>query len=256
MFAVIRNIKKHKTAMLGMAVAAIIFGGTQNAISNESQQTFSDNAWDSELLEMISYGPRILPADFDTGLNTPPENDSDDTRQELKFLVSLQDQRTTDVLNKIHMEHVQPKSLDVYEAEGLFQSDVMAHTQRFFEETERDLAYFIIRDKKKFARVRPSTLNADIQTVVENPAHPAYPSGHAAQSYFVGYTLGQLDTAKMDAYTRLSHDIAHRREIAGLHYPSDSQAGFLLAKNVFNGLMQNPEAKALYEEAQKEFKVN
>jgi len=90
-------------------------------------------------------------------------------------------------------------------------------------------------------RPRPSHLNPALVPPVPVPGHPAFPSGHATQSMLMAFCIihvlhdagikpdtpdGALFAANL---TALARRIARNREIAGLHYPSDSGAGRDLA---------------------------
>jgi membrane-associated phospholipid phosphatase len=67
------------------------------------------------------------------------------------------------------------------------------------------------------------------------PGHASFPSGHSTQAHLMALcvndvfnTLPQQNTVLEDLWT-LADRIARNREIAGLHYPSDSDAGRAIA---------------------------
>ena len=93
--------------------------------------------------------------------------------------------------------------------------------------------------KTKFDRVRPSQLVPALLPPIPVPGHASYPSGHSTQAHL----LAQCATAILQAtpgqgmglvLTRLADRIARNREIAGLHYPSDTAAGVSLASSLFS----------------------
>ncbi len=53
--------------------------------------------------------------------------------------------------------------------------------------------------------------------------------------------MSELDPKNADVYLQAANRIARNREIAGLHYPSDSKAGAMLAGQLYKKLMSNPE---------------
>ena len=53
--------------------------------------------------------------------------------------------------------------------------------------------------------------------------------------------LSELDPKNRAVYLQAAKRIARNREIAGLHYPSDSKAGVILAGQLFKKLMKNPD---------------
>jgi hypothetical protein len=97
--------------------------------------------------------------------------------------------------------------------------------------------------KLGFKRPRPSQLERRLVPSILVPAHYAFPSGHATQAYlvmealisvFAGTSLvriGRYEPA--ENLRRIAVDVAENREWAGVHYPSDSEAGKRLAKAIW-----------------------
>ena len=125
-------------------------------------------------------------------------------------------------------------------------------------------------------RPRPSQLLPALLPPVPVPGHASWPSGHATQAWLMalcaeyvlagpappgfagttesgpggsnyastGANAGTLDLGTFSANLRtLARRIARNREIAGLHYPTDSDAGRQLAAAIFpilTGMVANP----------------
>ncbi len=101
--------------------------------------------------------------------------------------------------------------------------------------------------KAKFNRPRPSTLSPALMPPIEVPGHAAYPSGHSTQSYLAALCLaevmppaanqaqgpGGVNHPEHGPLQRVAERISRNREVLGLHYPSDSAAGKLLAERTF-----------------------
>jgi hypothetical protein len=88
--------------------------------------------------------------------------------------------------------------------------------------------------KDHFNRVRPWVLQPRLSPpIFPLPGHPAYPSGHSTQMHLMALTLGYLVPTATTKLTALAWEVAVNRERAGLHYPSDTEAGSLLADRVF-----------------------
>lgn len=85
------------------------------------------------------------------------------------------------------------------------------------------------------------------------PGHPSYPSGHATQAHALAWVLGDLVPASAQALTDMSQRVAENREIAGLHYPSDSAAGRLLAEHLLTLLKASKAFQALLKAAKTEW---
>jgi len=89
--------------------------------------------------------------------------------------------------------------------------------------------------KNWYSRPRPSQLCPALLPPIEIPGHASFPSGHSTQAHLMALcmndvlnNLPQQNTMVEDLWT-LADCIARNREIAGLHYPSDSAAGVAFA---------------------------
>jgi membrane-associated phospholipid phosphatase len=109
-----------------------------------------------------------------------------------------------------------------------------------------------------YKRMRPSQLLPGLMPPISVPGHASFPSGHATQSWLVslcmqqalpGFNLsnsthlpstptsGSLCAALTPGLTQLALRIARNREIAGLHYPTDSVGGRTLASQIFSDML-------------------
>ena len=94
--------------------------------------------------------------------------------------------------------------------------------------------------KGKFARPRPSMLCPALMPPIPVPGHASFPSGHATQAQLMALCMKAViehlpDDRKIAINNNLevlALRIARNREIAGLHYPSDSCAGRTLAGKI------------------------
>ncbi len=95
-------------------------------------------------------------------------------------------------------------------------------------------------------RPRPSQICPWLMPPLAVPGHSSYPSGHATQSALLSLLLSQVmppevaQPTKYDGGTfrpslldKLAERIARNREVLGVHYPTDSQAGRWLAGQVY-----------------------
>ena len=90
--------------------------------------------------------------------------------------------------------------------------------------------------KQEFRRGRPRHCCAQPL----DPLHPAYPSGHATQAHAVAAALTLVKPEARDALRDAAAGVAFRREVAGLHYPSDSAAGAALGTQLVAMLEAQP----------------
>ena len=113
--------------------------------------------------------------------------------------------------------------------------------------------------KDFFACPRPSQLLPTILTAIPSPQHPAFPSNHALQNYLVLNLLTKVIEAHEKSYlyphmAALADRIAVNREIAGLHFATDTDAGIKIASWLTEyHLLLMPNVSALITEARKEW---
>ena len=171
-----------------------------------------------------------------------PKNISSTTKNELAILHAYQNARTEKNIEEIKQED------NIYDAS--FGEQTFG---QLVDETKRPLTFEIMKkvielespqimkQKKIYNRVRPSYLDPSIKPVIDIPAHPAYPSGHSTQANLRALVLSELDPKNRINYQQSAKRIARNREVAGLHYPSDSKAGAILARQLFKKLMSTPD---------------
>jgi acid phosphatase (class A) len=206
----------------------------------------------------------------DFNLPNPPANSSEQTRAELNYLLTLQQQRSeVDVQSSLYMAGVyynirvkpEDSTYNQYRQNLFFvgrsignwfnpkdlpvTADLMAHVWQ-------DASHFIWAAKYKYLRIRPYKIDANIKNL-EETNWAAYPSGHAANSYVNAYIYQELAPDFADTFIKDAYDMAHSREIIGVHYPSDSEASRILARQLVNKLFQNEKFLKDFELAKKEW---
>lgn len=234
--------------ILSLAVSLPAFSDS-TASENINDIEFPIGLWNPSLIEIIERGPNILPIDTVFDVAPPPLNDSEQTRLELDNLLALMEsERSEDEVKRIMWEHTGKKAHEIFMNEGLFHESNYK-TDQLLRMIDADHSYFILERKKSFARPRPNQLDDKLATVLINPGHAAYPSGHGSQTYMVALVLSDFDPENAQMYKQFSYDVTHRREIAGFHYVSDSIAGRKLAVDVLAKLRENDVFEKKYKEA-------
>ena len=105
--------------------------------------------------------------------------------------------------------------------------------------------------KGLYQRPRPSQLCPALLPPIVVPGHASFPSGHSTQTHLMVLCMNDVLTATVqqaavvDDLATLADRIARNREIAGLHYPSDTQAGKDLAAAILPLLHNLPAANNL-----------
>ncbi len=214
---------------------------------------FKKSEWSSGLIRRIDGGPSLLSRDLDIGMKPPPPNSSEFTQRELAYLESLVGtSRDAETLNKIAKEYTGIRAREMFELYGLI-SEQNYKTVELLDILDIDVTWFTLERKLHFSRPRPNKLNENLDLPLPNPTHAAYPSGHSGQTYAIALVLSDFDPENAALYENLSRGIAHRREIGGWHYPSDSEAGRRLAVKVLEELRKIPVFEKKYQDAKVSF---
>jgi membrane-associated phospholipid phosphatase len=135
--------------------------------------------------------------------------------------------------------------LDVYFG-GVFGFSRSSHpnTSYLLEGMLRIAQFQVMYHKAKHQRPRPSQLAPQLLPPIAVPGHASFPSGHATQAYSLQFALAEVFRLAVGVVPsaaqansplgRLAQRIARNREVLGLHYPSDSEAGMDLARQTFD----------------------
>jgi hypothetical protein len=184
----------------------------------------------------------------------PPANSSAQTRAELDYLLQLQSQRSAED------ERASAFYAGVYYRPGIkpddkeyarfqrnlfhvgrsigtwFNADSLPLTAALVAHVWEDASYYIWKYKNYFLRIRPYKLETKLNNL-EETNWAAYPSGHATNSYVNAYLFSELIPEFNSFFIKDAYDMAHSREIIGVHYPSDSESGRVLAYQLIQRLM-------------------
>lgn len=200
-----------------------------------------------------------------------PANSFSQTRAEVNYLLALQNSRTPEeVRASLHMADIyynlrvkpEDSTYSQYRKNlfhigssigSWFNPENMPLTADLIANVWRDASYFIWSLKFKYARIRPVFIDSDIKNLQETD-WAAYPSGHAANSYVNAYLFQEFAPEFTDIFIKDAYDMAHSREIIGVHYPSDSESARIFARQFVNKLFQNEKFLQDFVAAQKEWK--
>jgi len=142
---------------------------------------------------------------------------------------------------------------EIQEQDGQFITDFMSvlsmtpgtrpNTYRVLHIATEVGTYAALYFKGQTGRPRPSQLLPGLMPPIPMPGHSSWPGGHATESWlmalciefvFQGVEMGSGDRDSLSANLRArALRIARNREVAGVHYKTDSDAGFLLAERIF-----------------------
>lgn len=221
--------------------------------------------------EYLTLPLRYLTVPVDTFKIGPyPANSSAQTKAELGFLLRLQQQRTAaDIAKTDGMANVyyDPLTLDPQQADysrnihslfyvgrslgPWFIPEQLPVTKQVLQQVIQDATFYIFSLKASYNRARPYQLEPLLQHL-EEPGHASYPSGHSSASYVHAYLLSQLLPQHSEQLLSNAYDMAFSREIRGVHFPSDSEAGKVFARQFVDLLLKSERFREDYAAMQKE----
>jgi acid phosphatase (class A) len=185
-----------------------------------------------------------------------PANSSATTRRELDYLLELQEKRTPEMILQAQriagvsfnpFVHVSDSNYKYYRANLFhighsmgewFNEKNLPKTADLIANVWQDQLYYMWSLKIKFNRARPNQLDPAIKNL-EQTMWPAYPSGHATFAYTNAFLLQKLFPEASDVIMKDAYDCAHSREILGVHFPSDSEAGKILGKLLIDEMLKS-----------------
>lgn len=106
--------------------------------------------------------------------------------------------------------------------------------------------------KAHFARLRPSQIDPRVKPLVPVPATAAYPSGHVTRAYTWAAVLAEIFPEKRDELFERAHRAAWGRVLAGVHFPSDTIGGELMAEAIVAELKKSEAFRAAVEQCRAE----
>lgn len=132
----------------------------------------------------------------------------------------------------------------------------LPRTARVFADVLTGLSPPIGAAKNAYGRRRPFLDNpAVIQCETPDAqlaASGSFPSGHSAGGWAWALVMAELVPARADTILQRGRDYGESRVICGYHYPSDIEAGRLLAAGVIARLHADPSFRRHLDEARRE----
>ncbi len=172
-------------------------------------------------------------------LPDPPENDSKETLKELKHIEKHFKKLTDKQKKEIKDQDGYWPRLNTVFYDALEIDDPIL--EKFIHLLEMDTEIAVKHYKSKYDRPRPAFLASKMgdkfKTFPSKTASTAsYPSGHATFGALAAKVLGEMFPEKKSKLDKLGQSMGKNRILAGLHYPSDYEAGVLLANELYKKL--------------------
>jgi len=174
-------------------------------------------------------------------LPPPPAAGSLVEHAELEVILHLQVERTP--AQAARARHVDAEDAFVFGADvlgGWFTPANLPLTADFFGKLRDDLQPINSATKTLFNRRRPPILDARVKPCVKFADTGSYPSGHGMRSAIWAGLFGALFPEKAAAFQDRASETRWCRLLAGVHNPSDVEAGRILGEAIAQELLKNP----------------
>jgi acid phosphatase (class A) len=190
-----------------------------------------------------------------------PANSSEQTRAEIDYLLRLQTSRSEAEGQRAlyfapwgYRSSIKPDNPDFavqqrnlfYVGRSIgswFNPKDLPVTTELLGRVWRDASHYLWRLKFKYARIRPYNIDPTLKPL-EEPNWAAFPSGHASYSHMLAYLYAELAPEFSDIFLTDARNIAHSREILGVHFPSDSEAGRCFGRQFVDQLFKSEKFRA------------
>ena len=167
-------------------------------------------------------------------------------KNELDYLKRLQKNRTATQEANIRLEDSENGIFSRLVPKELLTPQLYRKLKRWNDR----ISPLIILLKVYYDRIRPAFVDPEIRTAIPTPDHPSYPSGHALQSLILGFVaIRDCDSPEKEKYRskilKNAESISKNREVAGLHFPSDTEFSKKIAPYIFRKLIGNDKEIAI-----------
>jgi acid phosphatase (class A) len=136
-----------------------------------------------------------------------------------------------------------------------FSAETLPLTAQLFQHVYEDGNAATLAAKNFFQRKRPFVVDPDIKIVVNQPPDFSYPSNHSTFGNESGILLAAMVPEKAGAIFARAATYAHNRVVAGVHFPSDVEAGRIAASVIDNSFLHNPRFESDFAKAKTEVRA-
>lgn len=199
------------------------------------------NQWDPFYKKLSKEKAELMPPGWRESITLPPPPGDAFTREEVTYIIALKPLRGK------YQSQIDAQIGDVVHpfTKGLKLNDKHAAALvTFWKAVLPDITRVAMHFKAKFDRARPRQYSTAIAASIAPPGHPAYPSGHSTDAHTLALLLSKIWPEQKTQLLSIAFQIAMNREIGGVHYRSDTAAGYLLAQQIVTLLPQNSKAQA------------
>ncbi|HEX2964929.1 MAG TPA: phosphatase PAP2 family protein [Syntrophorhabdaceae bacterium] len=185
----------------------------------------------------------------------PPPANSQAQKDDLKAVQAAQKTRTEAQIKTALADN---SVLTVFFANDVlgpnFTKENLKIAAPFFDRVFADQIEACLEIKEHFNRQRPFVIDPEIKPIYQQSANPSFPSGHATTGYVYTIILSMMVPEKTQELYDRAEAYGRNRVIAGVHFPTDVEAGRVSAAVIVNALIQQPLFMRDFERAKKEIR--
>ncbi len=136
-----------------------------------------------------------------------------------------------------------------------FSAENLPFAAQFFQRVYTDGNIATVAAKNYFKRQRPFVVDPDIKIIVVEKPDFSYPSNHSTFAYEVAILLADMVPEKAAALFDRAADYGHNRIVAGVHFPTDIEAGRIAGSVIDNELLHTARFLGDFERAKSEIRT-
>lgn len=188
-------------------------------------------------------------------LAPPPAGGSVEEQQDLAAVLEVQRRRSPEDVREAKADaEVSVLRFAAVLGPGLTVARV-PRTAALIQQVGREASAIVQVAKQHWQRPRPFEVSSEVRPVVEVPRNGSYPSGHAVFGNLTAIVLASMVPEKRVELFRRGWRYGENRIVAGLHFPSDTEAGRIAAAAFAAVLFQDPAFKAEFAAAKAELRA-
>jgi len=173
-------------------------------------------------------------------LAPPPAPDSVEGKADLQAVLATQRIRTDGQVRDARADAEESVFCFADVIGPAFKPENLPFATGFFDHVSSNDDEAVAAAKAHFNRPRPFVVDHEVKPVVGHPISPSYPGGHATFAYVNAILLAYMVPERATTIFSRAARYAQNRVIAGVHYPTDSEAGRISASVIANVLLHQP----------------
>jgi acid phosphatase (class A) len=228
-------MRRSRHAFASLIAVAVIW----SAIAQAADTTYLDPA-DVDLIQIL--GP-------------PPTEDSPAGKADLQAVLAAMNARNDDEIKRVQADDERTvfRFADVMGPN--FRTESIPFATQFFHHVYKDGNAATLAVKAYFKRRRPFVVDPRIKILVVQPQDFSYPSNHSTFAFETGILLAAMVPEKASEIFARAADYAHHRVVAGVHFPTDVEAGRISGSVIDNALLHNVHFRTDFERAKAEIRT-